>query len=50
MPPTLHDRTRFFIDFPFDRYKRVKEERKKKLSSEFIIFKEYILDQFGRCI
>ena len=33
MPPTLHDRTRFFIDFPFDRFKRVKEERKSYLPS-----------------
>ena len=37
MPPTLHDRTRFFIDFPLDRNRRLQEERKSYLPSLFFL-------------
>jgi hypothetical protein len=33
MPPSLHDRTKFFIDFPFNRERRLQEERKSYLPS-----------------
>ena len=33
MPPTLHDRARFFLKFPHDREKRLAEERKSYLPS-----------------
>lgn len=31
MPPTIHDRARFFLRFPSDRKKRIEEERKSYL-------------------
>ena len=37
MPPTLHDRTRFFINFPQDRNRRILEERKSYLPSLFFL-------------
>ena len=37
MPPTLHDRTRFFIDFPQDRNRRLQEERKSYLPVLFFL-------------
>jgi hypothetical protein len=33
MPPTIHDRARFFLRFPSDRKKRIEEERKSYLPS-----------------
>ena len=38
MPPTIHDRARFFLQFPYDRVKRLAEERKSYLPS--ILFLE----------
>ena len=31
MPPTIHDRSRFFLEYPNDRIKRLEEERKSYL-------------------
>jgi hypothetical protein len=33
MPPTIHDRSRFFLEYPNDRLRRVEEERKSYLPS-----------------
>lgn len=33
MPPTIHDRSRFFLEFPKNRIKRLEEERKSYLPS-----------------